>query len=61
MSPLLWLQRLFVPQNRDDQLHIGDIPDMEDDNPFVFTTHMRIVLAILVTFISALVMWWIVA
>lgn len=61
MSPLLWLQRLFVPNNKDDQLDIDGIPDLEEDSPFVFSQHMRIVLAIIISFISALVMWWIVA
>ena len=59
MSPLAWIQRLFVPRHQDDQLSIDGIPDLEDDSPFVFTQHMRIVLAILVTFLSAMVIWWI--
>lgn len=61
MSPLEWLHRVFVPTNNEDKLDIRDIPNLEDDSPIVFTQHMRIVLAIVVTFISALIMWWIVA
>lgn len=59
MSPLLWLQRLFVPQDEPDDPN--SIPDLEDEQPFVFSQHFRIVLAIFVTFISALVIWWIMA
>lgn len=61
MSPLLWLQRLFVPRDeaeKQDGENVGGVPDIEE-SPFVFNQHMRIVLAIVVSFISAIVIWWI--
>lgn len=57
MSPLLWLQRLFERPSESEE----GIPPLEDSTPFVFTQHMRIVLAILVCIFSAFVIWWILA
>lgn len=56
MSPLLWLQRLFNPPSEEAE---EGIPPLEDSSPFVFTQHMRIVLAIVICIISAFVIWWI--
>lgn len=57
MSPFLWLQRLFVPpsENGDPE----NAADLENTEPFVFSQHLRVVLAILVCIISAFVIWWI--
>lgn len=57
MNPFLWFQRLFVPPPESDKPE--GIPDLEDDSPFVFSQHLRIVLAICVCIISAFVIWWI--
>lgn len=59
MSPLGWFQRLFASHNDEEQQDVNDLCNLEDDTPFVFTQHMRILLAIVVTFISACVIWWI--
>ena len=59
MSPLLWLQRLFVPPAADSEE--DGIPPLEDSSPFVVTQHMRIVLAILICILSGVVIWWILA
>lgn len=59
MNPFLWFQRLFVPA--EDREESGTIPGLEDESPFVFTQHLRIVIAIVISIISALVIWWILA
>lgn len=56
MSPLLWLQRLFVP--KPDSVESGEPVELEP-SPFVFNQHMRIIAALLVVCIAAGVMWWI--
>lgn len=57
MNPFLWFQRLFVPPEESD--NPNEVPPLEDDTPFVFSQHLRIVLAIAVSIIAALVLWWI--
>ena len=55
MSYTSWLQRMFSPPSTGD-------PDLEDEiSGFEWNQNVRIVLAILVVFISALVVWWIVS
>ena len=61
MSFLLWVQRLFVPKDTDDTTDANELPELEDNQPFVFGQHLRIIIAIVIAFISALFMWWIVA
>lgn len=65
MSPLLWLQRLFVPRDEEGNAEDGNsgesgVVDV-NESPFVFNQHMRIVAAIIVTFVGAIVVWWILA
>ncbi len=50
-----WLQKIF---DRPEESEDG-VPPLEDSAPFVFTQHMRIVLAILICILSAFVIWWI--
>lgn len=59
MSPLLWLQRLFVPQDQADAT--SELPEPEENEPFVFTQHLRIILAIVFSLVSAGILWWIMA
>lgn len=57
MSPLLWFQRLFVPKS-DESDEEKELSGLEE-SPFVFGQHIRIVLAMLVAFLSAIFIWWI--
>lgn len=62
MSPLLWFQRLFVPQDQpDDPQDVNDLGPLDEDSSFLFSQHVRILLAILFAVLSAFFMWWIVA
>ncbi len=62
MSPLLWFQRLFVPQESpDEHQDVNDLPGLADDSSFVFGQHLRILLAILISILAAVMMWWIMA
>ena len=55
-----WLQNMF--SSRLASTDAEDLPDFdEEESSFVWTEHMRIVLAIVVMIISAFVMWWIMA
>lgn len=56
MSFSNWFKGLMGSHDPDDP---DAIPDMEYDEPFVFSQHLRIVLAIVVTIIGACVVWWI--
>lgn len=56
MSFLLWLQRQFSSHNDED---LPDDSIENEENPFEFGQHLRIVIAMLVVVISAFVMWWI--
>lgn len=56
MSLMPWLQKLFSSRNEEDELE-NDNP--VEENPFEFGQHVRIVIAMLVVLVSALVMWWI--
>lgn len=60
MSIWLWLQRLVVPkeptEDDDKAVETG-----YDEEPFVFTQHLRVILAIIITIVGAGVMWWIMA
>lgn len=57
MSVRDWLRRIFVPEMpADDGLSLGEQRPL-----FEWNQNMRIVTAIAVTFVSALIMWWIVA
>lgn len=58
MSPLLWLQRLFVPKPEEDGEPQEGLQDFEN-SPLVSGQHLRILIAIAVVFLSAMVMWWI--
>lgn len=61
MSFLSWLERLFVPTSPIEHDN-GDAVQIEpQQSPFEWNQNMRIVTAIVVTFLSAFVMWWIVA
>lgn len=56
MSLLLWLQRLFVPAPQNEE----ENSFTEETEPvFSWNQHIRILLAILVVFISAIAIWWI--
>lgn len=55
MNPFLWFQRLFVPAPESDTPDQG----LEEENPFAFGHHIRIILAIIISIISAGVLWWI--
>lgn len=59
MSPLLWLQRLFVP--KEDTENTDTLPEIENEDPFVFSQHLRIIAAILFSLVSAGILWWIMA
>lgn len=59
--PLSFLQRLFAPKEPEDKVEIGAVSGLDDENPFVFSQHMRIVFAIFITMLSAVFLWWIVA
>ena len=60
MSLLLWLQRLFVPAPRNEEEEENSF--IEETEPvFSWNQHIRILLAILVVFISAIAIWWILA
>lgn len=56
-----WFQRLFSDKEPEDKVEIGTVSGLEDENPFVFSQHMRIIFAIFITMLSAVVLWWIVA
>ena len=56
MSPLLWLQRLFVPKS--DEEDSTEQVEMEP-SPFEMNQHIRIIIALLVVLIAAGVLWWI--
>ena len=60
MHPLLWIQRLFAPKPENDENGLTG-PAPEEQTPFTWNQHLRIILAIVVMIISAMVMWWIVA
>lgn len=60
MSPILWLQKIFVP-NTDTEEEETENAIIEKPSFFEWNQHMRILLAILVVFISAFALWWIVA
>ena len=61
MSFLSWLERLFVPARPSEEDGAQGMVELEPQHsPFEWNQNMRIVTAIVVTFISACVMWWIV-
>ena len=60
MSFLSWLERLFVPSRPSENEPEGTVDLEPQHSPFEWNQNMRIVTAIVVTFISACVMWWIV-
>lgn len=60
MSLLLWLQRIFVPAPQSDEETENPCPD-EPQPLFTWNQHFRILLAILVVFVSAIAIWWILA
>lgn len=61
MSFLSWLERLFVPAPPSENGAEGMVELEPPHSPFEWNQNMRIVTAIVVTFLSACVMWWIVA
>ncbi len=58
MSMLLWLQRLFVPAPSAEEEAENTIIE-EKHSFFEWNQHIRILLAMLVVFISAIALWWI--
>lgn len=55
-----WLHKLFASKpDTDEEENGNEIDDFEEEPGFVWNEHMRIVLAIIVVVISAIVMWWI--
>lgn len=50
---LTWLQKLFMSNDDEDEDQINE------QSSFLQSQHLRIVIAMAVVFISALVMWWI--
>ncbi len=63
MSLLNRLQRIFVPAPESSEETSSIDPSAFDDSGsfFEWSQHIRILLAIVVVFVSALIMWWIVA
>lgn len=58
MSLLLWLQRLFVPAPEKEEEEENSFTE-ESAPVFSGNQHIRILLAILVVFVSAIAIWWI--
>lgn len=58
MSPLLWLQRLFMPRTDEEQEPQEGLQDFESSSS-AGGQHLRILLALAVVVVSAMVMWWI--
>lgn len=56
MDPFHWLKRIFVP-DKDP----GEENQLQEESPFDFGPHIRIVLAIVISIVSAGVIWWILA
>lgn len=50
---LSWLQKLFVSNDDDDEEQV------QEQSSFLQSQHLRIVIAMAVVFVSAMVMWWI--
>lgn len=61
MSFLTWLERLFVPSPPPENEAEGTLELEPQHSPFEWNQNTRIVTAIVVTILSAFVMWWIVA
>lgn len=59
MSMLLWLQRLFVPASNAEEEEAENTIIEEKHSFFEWNQHMRILLAMLVAFLSAIALWWI--
>ena len=57
MSFTSWLQRIFSPPSTSG----GDAALEDDTSGFEWNQNVRIVLALIVVFLSALVVWWIVS
>lgn len=51
--------RMFTSSRNDAEDDLDE--DFENESGFVWTEHMRIVLAIVVAIAAAIFMWWIVA
>ncbi len=56
MDPLHWLKRIFVPDKDAEETN-----QLQEESPFSFGPHIRIVLAIIICIMSAGVIWWILA
>ena len=63
MSLLNRLQRIFIPapESSEDNTSIDASAFDDSGSFFEWSQHIRILLAILMVFVSALIMWWIVA
>lgn len=59
MSPFAWLRSLFASETPPEDPNV--IPDLEDNEPFVFSQHLRIIAAIIFCILSAGILWWIMA
>lgn len=57
MSFTSWMQRIFSPPTTSG----GDAALEDETSGFEWNQNVRIVLALLVVFLSALALWWIVA
>lgn len=56
MDPFHWLKRIFVPDKDAESPN-----QLQEESPFDFGPHIRIVLAIIISIVSAAVIWWILA
>lgn len=56
---LLWLQRIFVPAPATEEEETENTIIEERHSHFEWNQHIRILLAMLVVFISAIALWWI--
>ena len=61
MSFLSWLEHFFVPPTSQENEAEGTLELEPQHSPFEWNQNTRIVTAIIVTVLSAFIMWWIVA
>lgn len=61
MSFLSWLEHFFVPTTSQENEAEGTLELEPQHSPFEWNQNTRIVTAIIVTILSAFIMWWIVA
>lgn len=56
-----WLSKLFSSGSANDENKDLTLSELQGDSPFIFSEHMRIILAIIIMILGACVIWWIVA